>query len=251
MYLVKTDMAVSEELKAALQQAAQSLEDGIPEDQKDYDQGSYEKVVDLVHPSLLPLVYGRSRILIKDAVVGLDDFLSWLGSPEVIPVPPEEDANAHVVRHLWQGTGRVFAFSRRLQWPPCNVEFKEPGGCRTVSYINNLRPDIHRSLYSIIEKIMAQIISLWNRTLTPVQRDFGAIPTRIVYTEAHPDNSNTPEPEAKSDEGAEEFWNRHAEWQSSRLPKQPEPDTFNPARSFLRMKTMIYELGFKTRASKS
>lgn len=62
-----------------------------------------------------------------------------------------------------------------------------------------------------------------------MQRDFDASPRRIVYTEAHPDDSNTPEPEAESDEGAEEFWNRHAEWQSSRLPKQPEPDTFNPA----------------------
>lgn len=101
------------ELNAALQQAVRSLEDGIPEGPKDYHPNSGEKVVELVHPSLFPLVYGRSRIL-RDGVVGLDDFLSWLGSPEVIPVPPEEDANAHVVRHLWRGTDPVFPFSRRF-----------------------------------------------------------------------------------------------------------------------------------------
>lgn len=58
--MIKSDTAVSSELKAALRTAAAPLED-IPDRLKDWRPGSNGKVLDLVHPSLFPLLYGRSK----------------------------------------------------------------------------------------------------------------------------------------------------------------------------------------------
>jgi hypothetical protein len=54
----KSDTAVSEETKLALQKAVRVLED-IPAAQKDWRPGSDGKILDLVHPSLFPLIYGK------------------------------------------------------------------------------------------------------------------------------------------------------------------------------------------------
>lgn len=74
------------------------------------------KVVDLVHPSLFPVIYGRSRIL-KDEAIGLDDCLAHSGSGEVLPVPPEDEAGIPT-RHesyFWRRHHRHFVpFSRKF-----------------------------------------------------------------------------------------------------------------------------------------
>jgi hypothetical protein len=51
--VVKSDIAISSDLKFLLRDAVRSLEE-VPEVQKDYHPGSDEKAVDLVHPSLFP-----------------------------------------------------------------------------------------------------------------------------------------------------------------------------------------------------
>ncbi|KAL3490687.1 hypothetical protein BJX62DRAFT_237803 [Aspergillus germanicus] len=52
----------------------------------DYHTGSEDKVVDLVHPSMFPLVYGKTHVLL-DRVIGLEDSLNVQPSQgSVIPV---------------------------------------------------------------------------------------------------------------------------------------------------------------------
>jgi hypothetical protein len=53
--VVKSD-TVSPELKQAIQDAVGKFESGIPEGLMDWHPGSKERVRDLVHPSLFPLV---------------------------------------------------------------------------------------------------------------------------------------------------------------------------------------------------
>ncbi|KAJ3501543.1 hypothetical protein NLJ89_g9289 [Agrocybe chaxingu] len=60
--VVKSDSALSESFRLKLQRAAKALE-GVPEKHKDWHPGPKNTVLDLDHPSLFPLVYGRSRIL--------------------------------------------------------------------------------------------------------------------------------------------------------------------------------------------
>ncbi|RHZ64924.1 uncharacterized protein CDV56_107096 [Aspergillus thermomutatus] len=88
--VVKSDIAIPEELRQALKEAVRPLEE-IPEDQRDYHPGTDGKVVDLVHPSLFPVIYGRTRIL-PDRLISLKAFANHIGEGKVLPVRPEEES---------------------------------------------------------------------------------------------------------------------------------------------------------------
>ena len=107
--VVKSDTAVSPETAASLREAVKKLED-VPEKQRDWHPNSDKKVLDLVHPSLFPLVYGRSRIL--DNEVSLAECLEYAGAGDVIPVPPGD-------------YGESNEYSTKFQWLPCNVKLED------------------------------------------------------------------------------------------------------------------------------
>lgn len=108
--VVKSDTAISPSLKAALREAVAPLED-VSERQKDWHPESDEKVLDLVHPSLFPLVYGRSRI-VPDGLVGLDDCIDRCGEGVTLPIPTETTSS----------TPGSDPFSKKFQWLPCDVD---------------------------------------------------------------------------------------------------------------------------------
>jgi hypothetical protein len=83
--VLKSDITVTTELKEELKRAVSVFED-VPDHQKDWHPGSDGKVLDLVHPSLFPLVYTRSRIL-PHSTIGLSDCLDSNGTDEIIPDP--------------------------------------------------------------------------------------------------------------------------------------------------------------------
>jgi hypothetical protein len=117
--VVKSDFQVPESLKEALKSAVVPLE-SIPEVYKDYHPGSDEKVIDLVHPSLFPLIYGRSRIL-PDKLVGSDNCLEMIGLGNILPLPMEDESAHSGFPHEYRSTGSPY--SRNYQWLPCEVEF--------------------------------------------------------------------------------------------------------------------------------
>ncbi|PLN85528.1 hypothetical protein BDW42DRAFT_183027 [Aspergillus taichungensis] len=215
--VVRSDTAIPDDLQQALRDAVAPLEN-VPEDKKDYHPGSDNKVVDLVHPSLYPLVYGRTRIL-PDRTLSLADCLDHAGQGEVIPTPTLDP-------EIWPFTGQVpsNAFSFRFQWLPCEVRFSDSdGGCRITSYINNLAPFRHRALYSAIERVIARAIPLWDQSLTAVR---GYRRDRIPYGRVEYLARDTPEPEAEDEEeeDSDEFGDRCYEWSHSRPIKLPEPE---------------------------
>jgi Protein of unknown function (DUF4246) len=185
--VVKSDAAVSTELKHRLQVAVEKLEN-IPTEDKDYHPNSNEQVWDLVHPSLFPLVYGTSRIL-RDQVIGLDDCMSRCGTGEIVPVPSKPRRQE----------GSRPLYSTKFQWLPCDVKLSTVSSasterkCTICSYINNLHPERHQDLYGVIEDIIAVTIPLWNETL--LSHESGARLQRIPYTEVWYD----PEPEDHPD----------------------------------------------------
>ncbi|ROT38455.1 hypothetical protein SODALDRAFT_333036 [Sodiomyces alkalinus F11] len=149
--VLKSDTAIPRELKDELRAAVARLED-VPDHQKDWHPRSDGKVLDLVHPSLWPLVYGRTRIL-PDRRLTLENCLDACGIGEVIPRPGSD------------GSRRYFpgAWSTRFQWLPCDVDLDEATGrAKIVSYINNLHPTRHRDLYTIIEKVIDKTLPLWD-----------------------------------------------------------------------------------------
>ncbi|KAL2835816.1 hypothetical protein BJY01DRAFT_65957 [Aspergillus pseudoustus] len=216
--VVKSDTIIPKELQQQLIDTVKPLED-VSEEEKDYHPRSDNKVVDLVHPSLFPLIYGRTRVL-PDKLITVDDCFLSVGQGEVTKVQEEVAVGYEYSRRRGHS-----AYSTKFQWLPCNVNFTGDGECKIVSYINNLHPAKHRDLYGVIEQIMARAVGLWGISLLRP----GDIPRRIQYEDTdYETNGDDPEPEQESDQDEDEYWDRHQEWRERRQPKQPEPGVFWP-----------------------
>lgn len=171
----KSDNIISENLRFALKMAVTPLED-VQEDEKDWHPTSHKKVLDLVHPSIYPLVYGQSRIL-NDGICQLDDCIRRCRDGQLELLASGKPGDEKRLGSEW---------SNRFQWLPS--EFDLPPGTQDVkamSYINNLHPEQHKNLYTIIELVIAKAISLWNLTLTCVMTDLNSKP-RIVMRDGKP-----------------------------------------------------------------
>ncbi|RFU32360.1 hypothetical protein B7463_g3969, partial [Scytalidium lignicola] len=223
--IIKSDIAVTEELKEVLKKAVHPLED-TPE--KDYHPGSDQKVLDLVHPSLFPLVYGRTRIL-RDEIVGVDDCLLHIGHGEIISVSQLAPSPSRSGPWLMQRP-----YSDKFQWLPCDVEVNGEEGCKITSYINNLHPKKHIELYHVIEAIIDRTIPLWNLSLGPTDKELiGARGReRISYTEVqYEDKSVNENPNGGIDEGSNDGSQNlgdDSNEQSHRTLILPEPGEFAP-----------------------
>ncbi|ERT00935.1 hypothetical protein HMPREF1624_02169 [Sporothrix schenckii ATCC 58251] len=153
--IVKSDTAVSDELAAALKKCVAKLED-VPERDKDWHPGSDDQVLDLLHPSLYPVVFGATRALTK-GTVPLDDCAAYTGRGEVTEL---SDIKPH--------SYNPFANHEDLyQWLPADVTLSEDGSASITSYINNLHPRVHKELYGVLEKFVAASVPLWEEALTP------------------------------------------------------------------------------------
>lgn len=119
-------------------------------------------VQDLVHPSMYPLIYGRSKVL-EDEVVGVTDAVEkWAGKGKVIAkdmTPVREGVRPsylHLPPTYW---------SNAYQWLPSNVALQEDGSVKFVSYINNLHPTRYPDIYSTIERLIETALPAWDHCL--------------------------------------------------------------------------------------
>ncbi|KAL7928734.1 hypothetical protein V8C35DRAFT_224523 [Trichoderma chlorosporum] len=154
--VIKSDSVMPQDLINNLKRAVARLED-VPDERKDWHPGSDGKVLDLVDPSLWPLLYGRSRIL-TDRRIGLHECLDYCGMGQIVPVPPEHEVNVINNFGMWQPP----ALSTRFQWLPCDVSISDSGHASIDSYINNLHPTLHADLYPIIEKFIEISLPAWD-----------------------------------------------------------------------------------------
>ncbi|KAJ3502518.1 hypothetical protein NMY22_g18557 [Coprinellus aureogranulatus] len=216
----KSDSAISEEVKAALQEAVRPLED-VQDHQKDWHPGSDGKVLDLVHPSLFPLIYGVSRILpIGARATTLDDCIERCGEGEVIPALQHRPSPQ---------------YSPKFQWLPCEVDISGDKA-RILTYINNLHPEHHRKLYGVIEDVITAAIPLWELTLVPLKNQYLDLPRRIQYDTCayDPDPENdAPRPERREDESEADYWARMEtfyDWcrNTRRVIRPDPPSQFEP-----------------------
>uniref|UniRef100_A0A914CZ16 Uncharacterized protein n=1 Tax=Acrobeloides nanus TaxID=290746 RepID=A0A914CZ16_9BILA len=119
---------------------------------KDWHPGSNGQVLDLVHPSLYPYVYGVSRQLPKQAN---NKKLAWnelFGRGEI---------------QLFQGDEQDKSESKKFQWLPSEFVIDSVTGAVQIdSYINNLHPEEHESLYATLEKIFSKFVPMFEILLT-------------------------------------------------------------------------------------
>jgi len=154
--IVKSDSAVPTEVQDELRAAVKVLED-VPDRLKDWHPGSDNLVLDLVHPSLFPVVWGLTRAL-EEGTVPLEDCIKYTGKgvkvAEHIPQPAGD--RRWDVPELWSSH----------QWLPAELGFGADGAVKITSYINNLHPVKHKALYSVLERIAAATLRVWDDSLS-------------------------------------------------------------------------------------
>jgi hypothetical protein len=139
----KADGRVPDDVRAALLEAIKPLEAQEP----DWHPGSDGKVLDLVHPSLWPLVYGTSTQLQSE--MGIAEAIPLIGAGHVVPEP--------TVSSLGLGKpGNWRMWSKKFQWLPCEVSFGADGAqpAQVTSYINNAHPVANAALYPVIGRLV-------------------------------------------------------------------------------------------------
>ncbi|KAJ8066741.1 hypothetical protein OCU04_004131 [Sclerotinia nivalis] len=184
--IAKSDNLVSEDLHNSLRKAFDTLKSD-QSSSLDWHPNSNDMVQDLVHPSMYPLVYGRSRVL-KDEVVGVNDAIEkWVGKGSFggVKYEPKGHSFSGDKQHYWSNT---------YQWLPANVAFQEDGKVKFTSYINNIHPTKYPEIYHTIEKLVETALPLWDQCLTVAvnyeEKDgAGRIEPRFPYPE-NPDDEN-------------------------------------------------------------
>ena len=103
-----------------------------------------------MHPSLYPLMYGKSKYL-PSRTVPLHGCSAYTGQGDAVPTPTL--------------SANDIDYSAKHQWLPCEVLIGTNGEARIKSYINNLHPDGNEALYTAIEQVISQAIPLWKATV--------------------------------------------------------------------------------------
>ncbi|GAP87876.2 putative duf1665 domain-containing protein [Rosellinia necatrix] len=227
--VVKSDTVISPALAGLLKAAVRPLED-IPDGKQDWHPGSDHMVLDLLHPSLFPMVYGISRVL-PFGSVPLHGCAHLTGSGETSDVPVEPPRRPGTDPFLLGST----------QWLPSDIAWAPSGATKITSYINNLHPDDHTELYGVLEQFVAAAVPLWERCLyvddidgypmkpriTEIPRgdeeDF-YIPEGVVY--------DRPPLQDGEDEDDYLWTEEYIEWRDAhRILTWPEPDDYDPSRA--------------------
>jgi hypothetical protein len=170
----------------------------VPESEKDWHPRSNGQVLDLVHPSLYPIVYGRTLSYPEDC--GERD-------PSKLQLrlkPPNFDLQD------------TYCISKRFQWLPTDFIVSNDGkSVKSNGYINNLHPIEHAELHKTIEQLIAAYIPLFERALTDSLPDNKVIPERTNNNGYCYDNKGY-DPAPRYTLWEEGFGEKYQQWHSKR-----------------------------------
>ncbi|KAF3229682.1 hypothetical protein TWF106_000070 [Orbilia oligospora] len=142
----RADGFCDEDLRAELTKAAVTLEDSP---QKKWHPESNQQLLDLVHPSWWPIVYGRTKTIDGETVY--------------LPKIPEN--------YYWRENAEL-DYSTKFCWLPSEFEISQDGKTKIASYINNLALPDHKIFYPILEDIFSKFVPLFNHVLADLRRWF-------------------------------------------------------------------------------
>ncbi|KAJ2022260.1 hypothetical protein GGI06_001894 [Coemansia sp. S85] len=166
-----SDSLIAAETAKELREHAAVLEN-VPDSQKDWHPKARSRVLNLIDPSLYPLIYT----------------LSWLhrqpiASPRAaltLETLGEQPGNLDEWRRALGGTGdnrpkyhlsvvdekKALYASGKFSWLPSEFCVDNSGGVTIESYSNNLHPVRHAALYSTIASVFAKFLPLLEQVLT-------------------------------------------------------------------------------------
>ncbi|KAK0373968.1 hypothetical protein CLIM01_08662 [Colletotrichum limetticola] len=196
--IARSDRVISSDMRSTLQKAVGNIERTLShktdrssgkENSLAEAKGSTCKkqnnVINVIDPTMYPLVFGRSRVL-PTHEIDLHNCLGHISQGITIKVPGQKETQKYVdgIYHT--------LFSSQSQWLPCNIEFPDGINAKITSYINNLHPREHITVYSVLENIITQIMPMWNMVYSSVYDHTMRCDLRIDCTEAGWKYPNTP-----------------------------------------------------------
>ena len=164
----QSDAIIGPDLQRELLDGLAPLEN-VDDDKKDWHPGSNGQVLDLVHPSLYPYVAGLSREVQAEGA-SWSNFIGG-GTVTTRAIGEAPKVTRSFYWRIEEGEGAYRDSSQRFQWLPSEVDVDKDGTAKIVSYINNLHPDTHASLYKSLEKTLTKFIPLFNAVLTDLRFD--------------------------------------------------------------------------------
>ncbi|KAG9123252.1 hypothetical protein FRC07_015187 [Ceratobasidium sp. 392] len=153
-----SDKLVPEELHNELIAHVRALED-VPEAEKDWHPRSNGQVLDLVHPSLYPVVYGRT-LQVRN-LGRANERERVIKPPEHVDFDKDEDEDEIDDSEDYEDDPSL---SRRFMWLPTDFQITTDGA-KALGYINNLHPITHSGLHKTIERIVAVYVPLFQHVL--------------------------------------------------------------------------------------
>ncbi|KAJ6510581.1 hypothetical protein C8R45DRAFT_964565 [Mycena sanguinolenta] len=148
-----SDRLISSDVHERLKSAVKTLED-ISEEKRDWHPGTNKQVLDLVHPSLYCVAYGRTHAYLP-------------GKPRIA----SNFLRVHHPKPLSEFT------SQKFSWMPSDFTVDNEGSVKLVSrYINNLHPALHQPMYSVIEEVLTAFVPLFEHVLGDSNRENDRVP---------------------------------------------------------------------------
>ncbi|CUA75280.1 ABC transporter C family member 4 [Rhizoctonia solani] len=223
----QSDSLVPASLKERLMTGVAKLEN-VPESEKDWHPRANGQVLDLVHPSLYPIVYGRTLSYPEDS----DD-----RSPTAL----------QLVVSLMNSRYDDYFTSRHFQWLPTDFEVSKDGlSVKRMSYINNLDPLKHEGLYKAIEELIATYIPLFERVLTDSVPENEVIPERTFNGYSYDSEASGRSPDYQGYSDDEKFERDYKGWAESRIIILPHLQDGRYKAGSLEKRRIKYTLGGQT-----
>ena len=197
-------MYFDNKLRLELLEAVKVLE-LVPTQYKDYHPDSGSQVLDLVHPSLYCYVNGVSRILLPKQVAKYKDQFKNKDCDQYKALAnmyylmgTGTHCDAYSMEQKMDGRFKKdYSFSEKYSWLPSEFKVDDEGKVQIQSYINNLHPLKHKTLYYVIERIFEQFVPMFNFVLNDVinprpyrVRDFDAYKWYPPEPDYHKINDN-------------------------------------------------------------
>ncbi|KAF9550144.1 hypothetical protein EC957_001630 [Mortierella hygrophila] len=133
----------------------------VADARKDRHPGSNNHDLDLVHPSLYPLIAGRTWVTEEEAIPPLD-FITAGKALDVVPAPKSSAVDSTF-------------YSRKHQWLLTELYVSPEGKVNAKSYINNLHPVEHKEMYPVLEEILDKVLPMFEEVLSEYDSDLSDV----------------------------------------------------------------------------
>ncbi|KAJ2867481.1 hypothetical protein GGI22_001042 [Coemansia erecta] len=208
-----------------------ALLESVPDRQKDWHPNSNNQVLNLVHPSLYPIIYDRSMILDKpipspEAALQLESFGKCPGSFDKWRTAVKE-ISSHMSKgyYLPEESNLPYVnnknfLSKKYCWLPTEFWVDDDGSAEIKSYINNLHPVRHKEFYPTVAKVFSKFVPLLEQVVTDLvhPREIKTSPDAYSWFV-----TDEPEPENYEDSDYDERLER---WMEERQFVHPQPEPF-------------------------